>query len=496
MSDATLALLRAALANAGNPAALAKNATFTQPTSATVGLQTYNLEAPAKNLVPVLSPLRNTTPRVKATGGMQANWKAVVAINSNRIGVGVGEGQRGGTQSVRTQEFFAAFRTIGIEASVTEEADLSAEGYDDLRARAANTNLQSLMIAEEALIVAGQGTLGLGVTPTPTLTAAQTATGTLAPSTTVSVICVALTLDGMGNASPTGGVPATITRQNADGTTTTYGSGAAQRSANATIQTGAAAGNTWSVTANVAALQGAAGYAWFAGAAGAEHYVGITAFSQVVINAFPANALTSAALTADNSANNTVFDGLLALNANPNSNAYWQALAPGASLTSDGAGGIAEFEVVLRWYYDTLRASPSKILVASQEMQTIKKKFLSGDGSQPSRFIFNIVQGQIVGGGLPKGYTNMFAPNTNGAAEIPLEVHPYLPAGTIIFMLDKVPYPMNNINNVMQILSRKDYHQREWPQITRAYVYGVYSDEVLQHYFPTSIAVLTNIAPG
>ena len=351
--------------------------------------------------------------------------------------------------------------------------------------------LQSLMQAEERIILGGFSAQGLGTTPTPTLTSATTG-GHIAAATVVSVICVALTMDGMVNASLPVGVPATITRQNADGTSTTYNAGAAQRSANATITVGGTATN--SVTASVAAVQGAAGYAWFVGTAGAEQLVAITRFSMATFTALGTSGFNSTALTSDLSKNSTVFDGLLSLNTNPSSAAYWYGAVPGQSLTPTGDGGIVEFDEVLRWYYDVLRAEPSKIWVSSQEMQSIRQTILTGASGISSRFVFNTQQGQIVGGGKPKGYINMFGGGNSGG-EIPFEVHPYLPPGTVIFTLDTIPYPQNNVNNVMQILSRKDYHQREWPQVTRAYQYGVYSDEVLQHYFPVSIAVISNLAP-
>jgi len=489
----TLAILREAMFKAGNPGDLAKSNTFVSPTSATVGLQTYNLEAPAKNLYPVLSPIRNEMPRVKATGGIQANWKAVTGINTTNVSVGIGEGQRGGNLSVATQEFFAAFRTIGIEASVTEEAELSAEGYDDLRARAANSGLQALMIAEERLIIGGCSSLGLGQTGTPTLAQANSG-GALVAGSTLSVICVALTMEGVANSSLATGVPAQITRQNVDGTSTSFGGGAAIRSPNTTI-TIAAGNNVNTVTASVAPTQGGAGYAWFWGTVGNEQLGAITNYSQVVITALTASGFLSTSLTTDNSTNSLVFDGLLTLNAKT-ATAYWKALAPGASLTADGFGGVVEFDEALRWYYDTLRAAPSRIWLSSQEMQTIKTKFLGGTGNNTStRFVFNVQAGQIMGGGLPKGYLNMFAGAANGANEIPLMLHPYMPPGTIVFEIDKLPYPMNNVNNVRQILTRRDYYQREWVQTTRSYQYGVYSDEVLQHYFPVGIAVISNIAP-
>src|SRR5213076_229072 len=60
---------------------LAKS-TFTQSGSATTGLTFYDLEAGAKFLYPVLTPLRNEIPRVSGKGGIQANWKAVTGINT------------------------------------------------------------------------------------------------------------------------------------------------------------------------------------------------------------------------------------------------------------------------------------------------------------------------------------------------------------------------------------------------------------------------------
>lgn len=39
-------------------------------------------------------------------------------------------------------------------------------------------------------------------------------------------------------------------------------------------------------------------------------------------------------------------------------------------------------------------------------------------------------------------------------------------------------------------------HQLEWPLRSRKYEYGVYTDQVLQVYFPPANAVLTNIARG
>ena len=93
---------------------------------------------------------------------------------------------------------------------------------------------------------------------------------------------------------------------------------------------------------------------------------------------------------------------------------------------------------------------------------------------------------------MAKGYLNQYSTG-NGPAEIPFMLHPFMPPGTILFLTDSLPYPLANVTNVMQILTRKDYHQLEWPLRSRQYEYGVYSDQVLQHYFMPSMGLITNI---
>jgi hypothetical protein len=58
-SAASLAIVKEALAKAMDPGQLAK-ATFQQSLSATSGLTAYSLEAPAKLLYPVITPLRTS----------------------------------------------------------------------------------------------------------------------------------------------------------------------------------------------------------------------------------------------------------------------------------------------------------------------------------------------------------------------------------------------------------------------------------------------------
>ena len=72
--------------------ALMADATKTITTS--TGLTGYSLEAPAKKLYPVLTPLRNRIPRNshQGQGATATNWKAITGINSAKLKASVAFG--------------------------------------------------------------------------------------------------------------------------------------------------------------------------------------------------------------------------------------------------------------------------------------------------------------------------------------------------------------------------------------------------------------------
>jgi len=69
-----------------------------------------------------------------------------------------------------------------------------------------------------------------------------------------------------------------------------------------------------------------------------------------------------------------------------------------------------------------------------------------------------------------------------------------MPPGTMFFNTTQAPAYVQGIPDIVRVRTRREYYQIEWPLRTRRYEYGVYADEVLQHYFPPAIGVLTNIA--
>ena len=499
----TRRLMKESQANA-DPSILGK--AYTQSGSAITGLTAYDLEAPAKLLFPVITPLRNALPRVSGKGGIQANWRAVTAINTVR-GVnlpGVSGGNRAAVTTDTVTNYTAAYKGLGLEQSVTFEADYAGENFEDVKALAVENLLKSMMIAEEKVILGGNASFALANTGTITLSYANTATGFA--NTSMGVGCVALSFEGYLLASMTTGVIQSYSRTNADASVDVINGGTALPATQANLTCNS---NTFcTLAATVVPVVGAMGYAWFWGANSGNLTLGaITTINSVSITSNTATGAATlqgianyqALAATSNSTNSLDFDGLLTFACNATLGSYQATQATGNAgigtpLTSDGAGGIVEIDVALQSFWDNYRLSPDTIWVNSQEQKNISAKVLSGSATAAQRFVFNADQGMIAGGTMVRSYLNKFS--MDGAKEIPIRIHPNMPPGTILFETRQLPYPMSNVTNVAQMRLRRDYYQIEWPLVSRRYQYGVYMDGVLQHYFPPSIGVIQNIANG
>jgi hypothetical protein len=480
-----------------------------QPGSATAGIQNYDLEKPAISVVPVETPLFNSTPIVGAHGGIQANWRAFTGINTAGISPGVSDGNRGGVVTTSTGAYFAAYCQFGLEDFVTWGAQYAAEDYMDLLSRAQTNLLWALKIGMEKIYVGGLGTWALGQTARPTIADVGTG-GTLAYNTQYSVIAVGLTLDGYLNGSVANGVRGLVSRTNIDGSTDQYGGGTAQPSQNRTVTTANDSSNTHSITSNCAAQTGAVAYAWFWGAAGAEVLGAITTINSIVITATATGTQTAASLGGvDNSQNTLVCDGLLSQITKSGMNGYVATMATGTAgtgtpLTADGDGGVVEIDAALKYFYDNLRLSPTGIWVSTQEQQNISKKIGQGPSSGTSnlRFTRDASSGELVGAVIARAYLNKFAigvstgSDPGNAKEIPIMLHPNLPPGTMMFTTERLPYPLSGVSNVLQFRARRNFFATLWPQVRRRFEFGTYLDGVLQNYFPPAFGIITNIANG
>jgi hypothetical protein len=143
MTQESLDLLKVALRNPDY--SLAKSI------STATGLVAYDLQAPAKNLYPFVTPIRNVVPRIGGGTGTATNWRQVNAlIGSGFDAMGwVPEGQRSGQMSYSTTSKLATYVTIGEEDAATYEAISAGLHFEDIQARMTFRLLQKMMLNGE-----------------------------------------------------------------------------------------------------------------------------------------------------------------------------------------------------------------------------------------------------------------------------------------------------------------------------------------------------------
>lgn len=499
---------------------LAKDASAAGYTTA-LGLTAYELEAPAKFLVPVLSPFRNSLPRVKApVGSVAAHWKAITGINTTNVRASTALSYAGGQITTSTAEFLAAYKKISLGDTVPYDAQTLARGFQDLRATSGINLLYSLMIEEDILSLGGQA-FALGTVQAPTVTVKATDKGSIAIAS-VDVKVKARTLqgyrDGQGTAVSTAGTCGSMT------------------------------GSTNQIQATVPAVPMAVCYDWYVGATGGTlYYAGTTTVNTVVISSVPSTAATvsnglqptlakcsipgyydtatppvwhaigTAAATGastDYSADANAYNGLIAtlggyyLNGAFVTPGTSQATASGAYIKSlDGAkltgdsGTISEIDTALAYLWDNANVSPTKILMNSADHISVSSKIIASGGAYTLFKPGDVAERQnVVGGQLVATYINKAC---NGQS-IMLETQPHLPQGTIIGITETLPYPNNQVPNVMEIETQQEYQQIEYPparlpgQANGGYRYDleVGAMQTFKNYFPGSMFMLQNVGIG
>ena len=443
-----------------------------------VGLVGYNLSAPAKQLVPFLSPLRNIIPRKVSPTGTSTHWKAITSIVPQGKATAL-EGTRGRAMSYTVEDKMAAFKVLGLQDSVTFEAEAAGRNFQDVKATASTNLLLSLMQEEERYILGGNHT-SLGTVSAPTATADTTGGSIAAGTYAVKVAAMTLVAANrvVANQQIAGlvlGVPATDSMGQAI-SGATDGVTAASTATSVTTT-----GTTSMLKLSVAPVTGALAYAWFVDdvlqIVSTNSYVELT---KLVTGG-------SAAPTADGSGDANAFDGIIP-----------QIIAGGGiymdmanSQLTASQGGIEELDEINSRLFNQFKNGATRYLVSEQLAKDITSAIVKNNGA-PTLFVNNGEKNDITGNYMVKRYVN----KSYGGQNISIEVHPWLPNGTMVVMCDRVPYPNANIGSVLEIECGYDYRQLEYARTSPKYEFEIRTYEALKHYFPACQAILTNVKAG
>ncbi len=130
-------------------------------------------------------------------------------------------------------------------------------------------------------------------------------------------------------------------------------------------------------------------------------------------------------------------------------------------------------------------------------MVNITNKVIGGSGAPLFRFLME-AKGQangVTAGVVVGSYLNKVGMGGTGQ-EIPIRLHPNIVPGMILYWTDRLPYPLVNTRNIVQVRERRGYRQVDWPIVTQRQEYGVYVDQLMELRAPFAFGARVNIANG
>lgn len=425
------------------------------------GLNAYNLEPAAKLLQPVYSPFRNSLPRPNTGKGTAANWKVIAGLDISRIDPFTAEGTKAATISTTSADKSAAYKTISKGDNVSFQAEWSGKTYIEQKAKASQRLLATVMQLEEQALLFGRST-NFGAVTTPT-TATATTGGTIAAAT-YNVFVRAIAFPRLA------------------GTIAAAGRGRVSAAASQ-----ATTGATSTLSASTTAIDGAVAYEWYVGTAGTEKLEAVTGVSHVKFLALAATGATLASVS-DNASDTLAFDGLIPQLVG--AAGYSLTLANGTAGTGT-ALTLANVDDMLQTMWDTSRADPDVIFMNSLEFRKLNALIQAATGLAVQVFTQSGDQTGLTGNVRYSWYINQ----TTGK-RIQLMVHPFWPKGTLVACTYALPFSIEGLDNIIEVETRKDYMQLDYPIVKPAWEFEVLTDEVLKVYFPGAFGVIRNIAFG
>lgn len=518
LSPDQMTSIQAELAKAGQIGAdITKDISLTSPLS--TGLVPYDLEAPAKLLFPVLSPVRNGTARVKGQG-ITRRIKQITGISNSGTG---GVARLSPFMADSTTDAFAGltlqrpkkisyagadvtfnYKQMGLSDSVTWSAEFAGQGFQDPRQLSQTSVLMASMLADELAIIGGRGTdagVYLGAPAAPTF----------------ANFAVTVRTAGAGETGNTANIANVYLKVTAEGI---FGESAASTTA-ANTGLSAATGKVLDITITAGAIP--------AGTTGLVYYLSIdnTTWYRYGRSAIwgGTSALGSAAFTfnftgggtggaiitgatapaADTTSSANAYDGLLTVQLDPaRSGAIYNMSPIGSAATafSTSNPGV-EFQNLFAALYlggvanvtgataggSGVKANPDTIWMHGMDRKQLSDTIKTGASTNPA-FIMTSGQGQDaikLGGMVSAIYNEITGKLLN------INVHPYFNQGTALVMSEQLEIPNSQVSDTYYYALPQDYMAINWPVIATTYDVSSWWFGALIHAAPMFSGALTGI---
>jgi hypothetical protein len=471
------------------------------------GLTGFNLQAPAKQLVPLIAPNYGLIPREVKAGADADNWRTITAISMPKLSVG----ERAAASRFATTlvSKVASFAGCGLRGEVTLEAQKASEGFDDALAKETGNCLLNAMRMEWGRYLGGN-VAALGAPGTPTVAEVEGVVGATIGASAHFVAIRALTLEAANRVTVDipGGYGAVVAANallagksiaalnplvDDAGASITVGCGISALGAEGTVTT-TGAGNSLKIT--WAATPGAVAYAVFVGTTtGAanlklEAIVGQTSVTLTSLGAGGIVANHASLPTTDETDDALSYDGIIKQLLAGGSGAYVINLSAPLSGTA-ALGEIPEIQQAFAVLYQTNKIGKFRLIVSAAESRGLTK--------------LGVISGamQIFAQPGPTGRTMLTAGahvgeiiNATTGDVCPIDVDPWLPPGTLLILPTEIPYKDANISSPFKWVGSFDWTR--WDYASTVTTGPVYPFEtrcrgVLEGQFTGGCGILYNI---
>ncbi len=517
LSGDQVAAIEAAIGSTLGDGFLQKDLSPTSPLS--TGYVAFDLEAPAKMLVPRPTPLRNRLPRLRGVG-LAHRFKRITGFSGSGTG-GVGAINPGFTDATQTnfsnpgsanalyfnrprKISYAGDETIlpyvqqGLSDELSWWTQFSSLGFQDNRAISRSSTLYACMLAEEREILYGRGTLTgyagalAAPTGTPTGVARTAATGESVVTGAVGAKIYVKVVAELGDF----GVSQAGTVSTSSGIAVTNGT----QVVDITIPTAVTGATGYKVFVSTGTSDPGDASRWlYTGAAFPNgKSVGRTPTLTLTIQgALPTSGQSVAAYTTiDNTSVNLASgDGLSGRPDNYDGIFTWLTGSGGytsalnAPFSTSNAGG--EFQTVFSALYDSVKADPDEAW-----MQGGDRKQLSDTlkGNSSSNYRITVAEDQT--GSIKLGDVVTAVQNEVTGKVVELNVHPWLPQGNTLILSNTLPIPDSNVGQAWVLHNVQDYMAVDWPVTQMSYDTSVWWSGTLSAYAPAWSGLITGIVPA
>src|SRR5579859_852047 len=471
-------------------------------------LHPYNLEDPAKRLVPRFTPLRNEIPRTKGIGTAREYRRILGYTNAGLGGVvdqtpffnsetALNGGATAGLPSfgalslIRGQKIAYAmdvhtvpYMEMSLSDSVGWKAQFANLGFENSRALSQMALLWAHLLGEEKAILWGRGGSPYAGAVAAPVTGTPTSGGTAIGSgfgTTVFIKVTSYT--GMGESLPY-----------AEQTSSTLTAGQALVIPNTPVPGALAYGVYASTTTNTETFQG-----FFVPQAGG------TNAGKLVVNSYVTGGRTVP--VADGSYNANAYDGIITTLVSGGSGpsgaagyvgsfpALYAGAASGASIYG-GPGyagtnvGDKPWQDMFASLYASVYADPEEVWLSAVQRRQLAD-WIRSDTTGASAYRITMGQnefdGSVTVGGYVAGIANESSPTDK---IVNLRVHPYMPGGISFARSRTVPVPDSGIGDTNTMVEVQGYMSVDWPEIQFTYDASTYWFGTLLHYAPAWSGIL------